>query len=134
MRPNPSFEARPNGKPPGPVWWYAYIFTSPGLASSRRSRLNSNVRRQRTHAPRGHHQDQPKMRWHLRAACYPYAVKISEILRLLQQDGWVLVATRGSHRQYKHGTKSGRVTVPGKPSDDIAPGTQNSILKQAGLK
>jgi len=61
-------------------------------------------------------------------------VKVSEILRLLLQDGWVLVATRGSHRQYKHTTKSGRVTVPGKPSDDLAPGTLNSILKQAGLK
>jgi predicted RNA binding protein YcfA (HicA-like mRNA interferase family) len=67
-------------------------------------------------------------------ACYPCAVKVTEILRLLQQDGWVLVATRGSHRQYKHSSKPGRVTVPGKPSDDLAPGTQNSILKQAGLK
>ena len=44
VRPNPSVEARPNGRPPGPVWWYAYIFTSPGLASCRRSRLTSNVR------------------------------------------------------------------------------------------
>ena len=70
----------------------------------------------------------------LGAPCYPCAVKVSEILRLLQQDGWVLVATRGSHRQYKHVSKPGRVTLPGKPSDDLAPGTQNSILKQAGLK
>jgi predicted RNA binding protein YcfA (HicA-like mRNA interferase family) len=61
-------------------------------------------------------------------------VKVSEILRLLQQDGWLLVATRGSHRQFKHETKPGRVTVPGKPSDDLAPGTLNSILKQAGMK
>jgi predicted RNA binding protein YcfA (HicA-like mRNA interferase family) len=61
-------------------------------------------------------------------------VKVAEILRLLQQDGWVQVAQRGSHRQFKHASKSGRVTVPGKPSDDLAPGTQNSILKQAGLK
>ena len=61
-------------------------------------------------------------------------MKVSEILRLLQDDGWFLVATRGSHRQYKHSTKSGRVTVPGKPSDDLAPGTLNSILKQADLK
>jgi predicted RNA binding protein YcfA (HicA-like mRNA interferase family) len=61
-------------------------------------------------------------------------VKVSEILRLLQQDGWNLVATRGSHRQLKHPRKAGRVTVPGKPSDDLAPGTQNSIMKQAGLK
>jgi predicted RNA binding protein YcfA (HicA-like mRNA interferase family) len=61
-------------------------------------------------------------------------MKISEVLRLLQADGWFLVATRGSHRQFKHPTKSGRVTVPGKPSDDLAAGTLNSILKQAGLK
>ena len=61
-------------------------------------------------------------------------MKVSEILRLLQDDGWFLVATRGSHRQYKHSVKSGRVTVPGKPSDDLAPGTLNSILKQADLK
>ncbi len=61
-------------------------------------------------------------------------MKVSEILRLLFQDGWFLVATRGSHRQFKHALKSGRVTVPGKPSDDLAAGTQNSILKQAGLK
>lgn len=61
-------------------------------------------------------------------------MKVSEILRLLQEDGWVIVATRGSHRQYKHPSKPGRVTVPGKPSDDLAPGTLNSILKQAGLK
>jgi len=61
-------------------------------------------------------------------------MKVVEILRLLQQDGWILVAQRGSHRQFKHAEKPGRVTVPGKPSDDLAPGTQNSILKQAGLK
>ena len=61
-------------------------------------------------------------------------MKVNEILRLLQDDGWFLVATRGSHRQYKHSTKSGRVTVPGKLSDDLAPGTLNSILKQADLK
>ena len=61
-------------------------------------------------------------------------MKVAEILRLLQQEGWILVAQRGSHRQFKHDTKPGRVTVPGKPSDDLATGTQNSILKQAGLK
>jgi predicted RNA binding protein YcfA (HicA-like mRNA interferase family) len=61
-------------------------------------------------------------------------VKASEVLRLLQADGWYLVATRGSHRQFKHAGKPGRVTVPGKPSDDLAPGTLNSIFKQAGLK
>ncbi len=56
------------------------------------------------------------------------------MLRMLDEDGWFLVATRGSHRQFKHFTKAGRVTVPGKPSDDLAPGTLNSILKQSGLK
>lgn len=61
-------------------------------------------------------------------------MKVAEILQLLQQDGWFKVAQKGSHRQFKHASKLGRVTVPGKPSDDLAPGTQNSILKQAGLK
>ncbi|WKJ90478.1 type II toxin-antitoxin system HicA family toxin [Methylomonas montana] len=61
-------------------------------------------------------------------------MKVSDILNRLQSDGWVLVATRGSHRQFKHPSKNGRVTVAGKPSDDLAPGTLNSILKQAGLK
>ncbi len=61
-------------------------------------------------------------------------MKVREAIRLIEQDGWFHVATRGSHRQYKHAIKPGRVTVAGKPSDDLAPGTWNSILKQAGLK
>jgi predicted RNA binding protein YcfA (HicA-like mRNA interferase family) len=61
-------------------------------------------------------------------------MKVSEVLRLIHEDGWFLVATRGSHRQFKHPSKPGRVTVAGKPSDDLAPGTLNSILKQSGLK
>jgi predicted RNA binding protein YcfA (HicA-like mRNA interferase family) len=61
-------------------------------------------------------------------------MKVSDLLRLLHDDGWFLVATRGSHRQFKHLAKTGRVTVPGKPSDDLAPGTLNSILKQASLR
>lgn len=61
-------------------------------------------------------------------------MKVREAIRSIEEDGWYLVATRGSHRQYKHSTKPGRVTVPGKPSDDLAPGTRNSIMKQAGLK
>jgi predicted RNA binding protein YcfA (HicA-like mRNA interferase family) len=60
-------------------------------------------------------------------------MKIREAIRLIENDGWFLVVTRGSHRQYKHPTKPGRVTVAGKASDDLAPGTLNSILKQAGL-
>ncbi|WP_395794668.1 type II toxin-antitoxin system HicA family toxin [Aquimonas sp.] len=61
-------------------------------------------------------------------------MKVAEILRLLHQHGWMLVATRGSHRQFKHPERAGRVTVAGKPSDDLAPGTLNSILKQAGIE
>ena len=61
-------------------------------------------------------------------------MKVSEVLTILRRDGWELVATRGSHRQFKHRTKPGRVTVAGKPSHDLPPGTLNSILKQAGLK
>ena len=61
-------------------------------------------------------------------------MKVSEILRMLSDDGWDLIATRGSHRQFKHPQKPGRVTVPGKPSDELAPGTLSSIRKQAGLK
>ena len=61
-------------------------------------------------------------------------MKVREVLRLLHDDGWYLVRTKGSHRQFKHDLKAGRVTVAGANSDDLAPGTLNSILKQAGLK
>ncbi|MBI2718693.1 MAG: type II toxin-antitoxin system HicA family toxin [Rhizobiales bacterium] len=61
-------------------------------------------------------------------------MKVRDVLKRLEEDGWYLAATRGSHRQYKHPAKLGRVTVPGKSNDDLAPGTYNSILKQAGLK
>jgi predicted RNA binding protein YcfA (HicA-like mRNA interferase family) len=61
-------------------------------------------------------------------------MKVRDVIRLIEQDGWFLIATRGSHRQYKHASKLGRVTVAGKPSDDMAPGTLNSVLKQAQLK
>lgn len=61
-------------------------------------------------------------------------MKVSEVLRKLKDDDWQLHATRGSHRQFKHPHKPGRVTVPGKPNDDLAAGTVNSIYKQAGWK
>lgn len=61
-------------------------------------------------------------------------MKVSDVILKLQEDGWYIVATKGSHRQYKHNIKPGRVTVAGKPSDDLAPGTVNSIFKQAGWK
>lgn len=60
-------------------------------------------------------------------------MKIRDVIRMLLEDGWFLVATRGSHRQYKHPIKPGRVTVAGKPSDDVSPGTLGSIRKQAQL-
>jgi predicted RNA binding protein YcfA (HicA-like mRNA interferase family) len=50
-------------------------------------------------------------------------MKVRDIIRFLEEEGWFLVATRGSHRQYKHPVRPGRVTVAGKPSDDLAPGT-----------
>src|SRR6185503_16598034 len=66
--------------------------------------------------------------------CERPAMKVRDVVRMLQADGWLHVRTRGSHRQFKHSTKDGRVTVPGKANDDLAAGTLNSILKQAGLK
>ncbi len=57
-----------------------------------------------------------------------------DVIKMIEQDGWYLVRTRGSHHQYKHPTKPGLVTIPGKPGDELASGTLNSILKQAGLK
>jgi predicted RNA binding protein YcfA (HicA-like mRNA interferase family) len=64
----------------------------------------------------------------------PPRLTVREVIRLLEADGWQQVATRGSHRQYKHPRKAGRVTVAGKLSEELAPGTLNSILKQSGLK
>ena len=61
-------------------------------------------------------------------------MNVKDVIRLLEGEGWFLVVTRGSHRQYKHPVRPGRVTVAGKPSDDLAPGTLNSVLKQSGLK
>ena len=61
-------------------------------------------------------------------------MKVVEVVRLLKDDGWYLDRTSGSHRQFKHDPKPGLVTVAGKPSDDLARGTLNSILKQAPLK
>jgi predicted RNA binding protein YcfA (HicA-like mRNA interferase family) len=61
-------------------------------------------------------------------------MKVRDIIKMLEDDGWYLVATRGSHHQYKHPVKTGRVTIAGSPNHDIALGTLNSILKQAQLK
>ena len=61
-------------------------------------------------------------------------MKVSELLNLIEKDGWFMVRQRGSHRQFHHANKSGTVTVAGKPSIDVPRGTLNSVLKQAGLK
>jgi predicted RNA binding protein YcfA (HicA-like mRNA interferase family) len=61
-------------------------------------------------------------------------MKLKRIIKLIESDGWFLVNTKGSHRQYKHPEKPGRVTIAGHLNDDLAPGTLNSILKQAKLK
>ena len=61
-------------------------------------------------------------------------MKVREIIKRIEDDGWYLVNQVGSHRQYKHPTKKGRVTIAGNPGDDIALGTLNSVLKQASLK
>jgi predicted RNA binding protein YcfA (HicA-like mRNA interferase family) len=61
-------------------------------------------------------------------------MKVKEVINLIEADGWFQVRIRESHRQFHHSSKLGTVTVAGKPSIDIPPGTLNSILKQAGLK
>ena len=61
-------------------------------------------------------------------------MKVREILRMLHDDGWVLVVTTGSHRQFKHPWKSGRVTVAGKPSKDLHPKITRTVLRQADLE
>jgi len=61
-------------------------------------------------------------------------MKVRELISVIQADGWFQVRTKGSHRQFHHPTKTGTVTVSGKPSVDMPPGTLNSALKQAGLK
>ena len=64
----------------------------------------------------------------------PTMPKVRDAIRLIEQDGWTLVRTRGSHRQYRHRDKPGTVTVAGKPGDDLSRGTWASVMKQAGLK
>ena len=61
-------------------------------------------------------------------------MKVRDVLKLIESDGWYLVVTKGSHRQYKHPSKPGRVTIAGHPNDDLATGTLNSIVKQAQIE
>jgi len=61
-------------------------------------------------------------------------VKVREIIKLVEKEGWFLYDTKGSHKQFKHDIKPGKVTIAGRLSKDVPPGTLKSILKQAGLK
>ena len=61
-------------------------------------------------------------------------MKVRDVLKLIKSDGWYQVAQKGSHCQFKHPVKLGRVTVAGHPSQEMKEGTFNNILKQAGLK
>lgn len=61
-------------------------------------------------------------------------MKVRDVIRLLEADGWELIRQRGRHRQFRHPVKPGLVTIAGKPGDELAPGTLNSIRKQAGWK
>jgi len=61
-------------------------------------------------------------------------VKVREVVRMLERDGWRHVRTTGSHRQFRHSVKPGTVTVAGNPGTDVPMGTLGSILKRAGLK
>ena len=60
--------------------------------------------------------------------------KIREVIRMIENEGGYHGDTKGSHKQYKHPVKQGRVTIAGNPGHDMAPGTYNSVLKQAQLK
>lgn len=61
-------------------------------------------------------------------------MKVRELIRVIEKDGWTLHSQKGSHRQYKHQQKAGRVTIPGHPGDDVHPKTLASILKQAQIE
>jgi len=61
-------------------------------------------------------------------------VKVRDVIKRLEAEGWFLSRQRGIHRQFKHPKKPGLVTIAGKPNTDLAPGTLNSIFKQAGMK
>lgn len=61
-------------------------------------------------------------------------MKVRDVLRLIRRDGWVLKNQEGSHRQFVHPTKAGKVTIAGHESDEMPPKTQKSIMKQAGIE
>ncbi len=61
-------------------------------------------------------------------------MKVREVIKMIEKDGWYLIKTKGDHRQYKHPAKTGRVTISGNLGRDMPLGTLNSVLKQSGLK
>jgi predicted RNA binding protein YcfA (HicA-like mRNA interferase family) len=61
-------------------------------------------------------------------------MKFRDVIRLIEDDGWYLVVTKGSHRQYRYTKKVGRVTIAGHLNDDLAPGTLSSVFKQAQIR
>ncbi len=63
-----------------------------------------------------------------------FSMKVRDAIKMLESDGWFLVKQKGSHMQFKHNVKKGRVTIAGHPSHELAKGTLNSIQKQAQLK
>jgi len=72
--------------------------------------------------------------WQRKSRRQPTAMKVRDAIRMIERDGWRVVNQEGSHRQYKHPEKKGRVTIAGHPSMDLDPKTRNSIIRQAGLK
>lgn len=78
------------------------------------------------------------MSHHRRALCTGVCtlklVKVREMIKRVEADGWSQVAQKGSHRQYKHPVKKGRVTIPGHLGDELAKGTEKSIIQQAQLE
>ena len=61
-------------------------------------------------------------------------MKVRDVIRMVERDGWYHVKTRGSHRQYKHPVKRGKVTIAGHPNIEMAPGTFRGIMKQAQMR
>jgi len=61
------------------------------------------------------------------------SMKVRDVIKLLEARGWILVRTRGSHRQFRHPARPGLVTIAGKPGDDLPPGTLKSVFRQAGI-
>lgn len=61
-------------------------------------------------------------------------MKVRQVIRLVEQDGWRLDRQTGSHRQYRHTSRPGTVTISGKPGADVPIGTFLNILRQAGLR